>query len=103
MATYISDAHYKPIAGSLTALTGLSSAKAFSTLTTPAGAEYVQIQARTQDIYCTDDGTTPTSSNGFLLRTTDAPLMLPLPVASSMKCIEAAASASLIVSFYRLS
>jgi hypothetical protein len=66
------------------------------TLTKPDGATHLAIQPITQAIYYTMDGTTPTSSNGaFYLAAADADVIPCGETVTSIKVIEAAASAKI--------
>lgn len=85
------------------ARTRLTSLAASTALTVPSGFtslsqfELVEIQPRTQNIYYTVDGSTPTSAvgrDGFIGD------VIPIEDPANLKIIEAAASASVEVWFY---
>lgn len=69
--------------------TDISSAE---TLTPPAGATKILIQAITQNLRYTLDGTTPEAAVGFQLKAGDPPLLIPLGIGTSLKVIEEAAT-----------
>lgn len=71
------------------------------TLTIPAGATGVYVQALTQNINFTMEGTTPTSTVGFTLVANDPVLAIPITTRTVLKFIEVAASATLKYQFYR--
>lgn len=64
------------------------------TLTPPATANALLIQATAQNVRYTLDGTTPTASVGFLLRSDDQPLVIDLGPGMTIKVIEVAATAT---------
>ena len=79
-------------------VTGLSGVK---TLTLPAGARQAHLQAITQDIRYTLDGTTPSSTNGLLLSAADYPTPITLEQGLAIaKFLEATASAVLNVAYF---
>jgi hypothetical protein len=47
-------------------------------LTPPPGADQLLIQALTQNVRFTLDGTAPTSSLGFMLKAGDSPVLIPI-------------------------
>lgn len=65
------------------------------TLTPPAGANRILIQALTQNVRYTLDGTDPTSTLGFQLKAGDGPIVLSMGQAIVLKVIQEAATASL--------
>jgi len=66
------------------------------TVTVPTGATKALIQALTQNVRFTLDGTTtPTATCGFQLKAGDPPLLLPLGNSTVLKVIEEAATADL--------
>ena len=81
--------------GSHTSNASLSSAV---TLTVPDGASGVLVQAITQNIRYTLDGTVPTASLGFRLTAGDAPIMIPIEGAT-LKFIQETATATLQYQF----
>lgn len=76
--------------------TAISSATA---LTPPAGlaagAAKLLIQALTQNVRYTLDGTTPTASKGFQLVAGDPPIIIPVDSSTVVKVIEEAATADI--------
>ena len=77
--------------GTHTANNSLSSAV---TLAKPAESRSILVQALTQNIRYTLDGTTPTASLGFQLKAGDPPVLIPVHN-SSIKFIEETATAVL--------
>jgi len=71
-----------------------SSLSSAVTLTTPAGANALLIQAFTQNIRYTVDGTTPTASKGFQLAAGSI-LLIDVGADMTIKVIEETASASI--------
>lgn len=71
--------------GSHTRNASLSSAVS---LAVPATANVLQIQAETQNVRYTLDGTTPTSTVGFLLYAGMEQYMIAVPVNGTVKIIE---------------
>lgn len=65
-----------------------------TTLTKPTGANSIIIQALTQNVRLTFDGTAPTATLGFQLLAGNAPIILAVP-GTSIKVIEEVATASL--------
>lgn len=65
------------------------------TLTPPTGGHAVILQAITQNVRVTLDGTTPTASVGFQIRAGDPPAVLDTPTGTSLKVIQETASAVL--------
>lgn len=66
-----------------------------TTLTAPTGATKILMQALTQNVRFTLDGTAPTASLGFQLKAGDPPLVVPLGVGTVLKVIQETATASL--------
>jgi hypothetical protein len=66
-----------------------------TTLTPPTGATKILIQALTQNVRVTLDGTNPTATLGFQLKAGDPPLLIPLGNSTVLKVIEEAATADL--------
>jgi hypothetical protein len=66
-----------------------------TTLTPPATANALLIQATGQNVRYTLDGTTPTASVGFVLRQDDQPLVIDLGVGMTVKVIEESATATI--------
>lgn len=64
-----------------------------TTLTPPEGAEKLLIQALSQNVRFTLDGTAPTSSKGFQLVAGDPPTLIVLGDNTTLKVIEEAATA----------
>jgi hypothetical protein len=80
---------------------GLAISSAVS-LTIPAGASKLMIQALTQNVRFTLDGTAATTSLGFQLKAGDPPVIIPLaPLTPVVKVIEETATASLQYQFGR--
>lgn len=65
---------------------------AVKTLTPPDGATKVMIQAITQNLRFTLDGTAPTTTKGFQLSSSDGPLIVPLGKNTTVKVIEEVAT-----------
>lgn len=79
-------------------LTGLSSVK---TPTIPNGTTHVWLQAETQAVRVTFDGSTaPTSTVGAVIRADDPPLELSVDLVKNAKFIEESASASLNLIYF---
>ncbi len=68
-------------------------------LNIPSGATKLLIQALTQNVRFTVDGTTPTASKGFQLKAGDPPVVIPISSGTSVKVIEEAATADLQYQF----
>lgn len=66
-----------------------------TTLSVPLNANGILIQALTQNVRFTLDGTTPTSSKGFQLKAGDPPLMIPLQRQIVLKFVAETAGAIL--------
>lgn len=66
-----------------------------TTLTPPTGATKILIQALTQNVRFTLDGTAPTASLGFQLVAGDPAVLIPLGTDTTLKVIEEAATADL--------
>lgn len=66
-----------------------------TTLTPPTGATHLLIQALTQNVRYTLDGTAPTASLGFQLRAGDPPVIIPIGAGIVVKVIQELATASL--------
>lgn len=71
------------------------------TLTVNKAANAIIIQAFTQSVRITFDGTTPTASVGFLLTAADGPVMIAMPPNRTLKVIESTASASIQYQYVR--
>ena len=82
--------------GSHTQNTSLSSAVS---ITVPPQATHVLLQAQTQDVRVTIDGTAPTATKGFLVVAAWDWTILPVPSNGTLKAIEVAASAKLDYQF----
>ncbi len=78
--------------GSHTRNASLSSAV---TLTAPAGASLLMIQATGQNVLITLDGTTPTASVGFTLFAGDPPSLVPISEDTVVKAIQVASGGSI--------
>lgn len=70
-----------------------------TTLTIPAGAKKLMIQALTQNVRFTLDGTTPEAAKGFQLKAGDPPVIVPLGNRSTVIVIQEAATADLQYQF----
>lgn len=66
-----------------------------TTLTAPTLATKIMIQALTQNVRFTLDGTAPEAAKGFQLKAGDPPVILPLGNATVLKVIQEAATADL--------
>lgn len=64
-------------------------------LTPPAGATKLLVQALTQNVRYTLDGTTPTASKGFQMKAGDPPIVIPIDDDTTITVIEEAATADL--------
>lgn len=82
--------------GSFTRNASLSSAV---TLTKPTGATHLLIQILSNDVVITFDGTTPTTTNGFILLKNNT-YEFTLHATTSIKVIEYAASAEIRYQFF---
>lgn len=69
------------------------------TLTPEVGATKLLIQALTQNVRYTLDGTTPTASKGFQLVAGDPPIIIPINSDVTVKVIEESATADLQYQF----
>ena len=76
-----------------------SSLSSAVTLVPETGSNKLLIQAFTNNVRYTLDGTTPTASLGFVLTAGDAPLVIPIGSATIVKVIEETASASIDFQF----
>lgn len=77
---------------------GLAIASA-QTLGIPSGSTQWIVQALTQNVRVTFDGTTPTASLGFQLKAGDPPIIFPVSRNTVIKVIQEAATASLQYQF----
>lgn len=68
-------------------------AKTVADLTVPANATGVEIQADTQNVRYTMDGTTPTDSSGMLFLTTSEPKFFGIDALRAIKFIQGAGGA----------
>lgn len=66
-----------------------------TTLTVPAGATKIMIQALVQNVRFTLDGTAPEAAKGFQLAAGDPPVVIPMGNATVLKVIQEAATADL--------
>lgn len=69
------------------------------TLTPPIGANKVMLQALSQNVRYTLDGTAPTASKGFQLKAGDAPIVIPINRHVEVRVIQEAATADLQYQF----
>lgn len=90
MLNYTQDLPFT-LVGSHTSNSSLGSAV---TLTPPTGARSLLIQAITQNIRVTFDGTTPTASIGFQIRAGDPPTIVDVPTGTTVKVIQETAGAA---------
>ena len=67
----------------------------------PAGATKWMVQAITQNVRFTMDGTTPTASKGFQLKAGDPVVIVPISVITILTVIEEAATSDLQFQFGR--
>lgn len=83
-------------------ITGLSTKKTLADVGSgiPNGADFVLIQAETQDIRWRDDGPDPTATVGMLLKAGDPPFLYDGEL-DKIEFLEATASAKLNVAFYK--
>jgi hypothetical protein len=89
------DYSFAPL-GAHTQYNSLNTAKALTTaLAKPTGATKVLMQAQTQNIRFTLDGSTPTASKGFQLKAGDPPMVVPLSASFTIQLIEETATAVL--------
>lgn len=70
-----------------------------ATLTPPAGAGKLMLQALDQNVRYTLDGTTPTATKGFQLKAGDPPIILGIGGNTVVKLIEEAATADIQLQF----
>lgn len=70
-----------------------------ATLTPPSGATKLLIQALTQNVRFTLDGTVPTASKGFQLVAADPAIIVPIGANTVIKVIEEQATADLQYQF----
>src|SRR5688572_10775987 len=87
------EADFKPLGAHIDG-TAISSAVILSD-TAPAGASKLLIQALTQNIRFTLDGSVPTATTGFQLKAGDPPVLIPYGSGTIITVIEEAASADL--------
>ncbi len=71
------------------------------TLTVPAGATLLLVQAETQNVRLRFDGTAPTASIGFVVKAANDPIAYPVNDGMVIKAIEVATTAVLQGQFYR--
>jgi hypothetical protein len=77
---------------------GLSISSA-TTITPATGSTKLLVQALTQNVRFTLDGTAPTTSKGFQLKAGDPPVLIPLGNSTVIKFIQEAATADLQYQF----
>jgi hypothetical protein len=73
-----------------------------TSIAVPDGASHMLIQAQTQNVRFTLDGTAPTTTKGFLVPAGTDPLLVPVPAGGTVKVIETAASATVDYQFLTL-
>lgn len=76
--------HYTPVGGHNSATIGAT----VITLSPPAGSNWVILQALTQNIRLTLDGTTPSATVGFQIRAGDPAVRIPITSTTVIKYIE---------------
>lgn len=84
--------------------TGLTAAKTLADCTgaaIPAGAEFCLLQAETQNIRWTDDGTVPTAALGMLLIAGGDPWLYDGHDLTALQFFQVAATAKLNVAYYK--
>jgi len=67
----------------------------FSPQDQPIGANYLMVQSHTQNTYFTLDGSTPSATNGFVLLTTMAPILIGMGTSVFPKFLRVASGAVL--------
>jgi hypothetical protein len=82
---------FEPV-GSHDSTTDISSA---ATLTKPAGATKIMLQAITENCRVTFDGSDPTATHGFLITAGNDPIWYPVMVGYDVKALEEAATCEL--------
>ena len=70
-------------------------AAAFSPQDRPTGSEFLMVQTHTQNVYYTLDGSTPSAANGFVLLTTQNPIIINVGKGVTPNFIRAASGAVL--------
>lgn len=83
---------FKPVANSHTRNNSLSNAV---TLTPPAGASWLFIQALGANVRYTFDGTTPTATVGFQLKKDNPPIRIPATTGMTIRVIQEASGAEI--------
>lgn len=96
MAMNPSDAFILEPVGAHTQNASLSSA---ATITVPSGAGKIVVQAITQNIRMTLDGTAPTTTKGFRITAGNDPIAVPIGGATVLRFIEEIATATLEYQF----
>lgn len=81
--------------GAHTHLTGAGTLDAGQTLAAPAGARSILLQALTQNVRYTLDGSAPGANNGFRLTAGNDPVVLPIGATETLKVISETAGAVL--------
>lgn len=87
--SHLSDFTFNPV-GAHAEDTTVSSA---TTLTPPTGATKLLLQAITQNVRYTLDGSTPDANTGFQLKAADPPILIPIKAGQTVITIEETASA----------
>ncbi len=64
-------------------------------LVRPAGATQIMMQALTQNVRFTLDGTNPTTGLGFQIKAGDPPMIIPVGSSATLKVVQETATASL--------
>ena len=70
-------------------------ASSAQTITTPTGARRLLIQALSQNVRFTLDGTVPTATKGFQLKAGDPPVIIPVGPNVTVKVIQETATAEI--------
>ena len=68
-------------------------AAAATTISAPAGAKRLLVQALSQNVRYTLDGSTPTTTKGFQMRAGDPPILIPVGANTTVKVIQETATA----------
>jgi len=67
----------------------------FSPQDRPTGSEHLMVQTHTQNVYYTLDGSTPSATSGFVLLTTQNPIIIEIGAGVIPKFLRAASGAIL--------
>lgn len=91
--TEVDDLQFQP-AGANTHVDGLAISSA-TVISNPNGGTKLLIQALTQNVRFTLDGSNPTATRGFQLKAGDPPVVIPVSATTVVTVIEEAATADL--------